>query len=170
MGKMIEEHIQSNYRNLDVCFSYDDESYSGTGGAVKKVSKIIEEPFFVTYGDSLLNINLKQMYRNYIRDKGPMISILKNHNNYDASNCKIVDNKLRYSKFSNDPDFNFIDYGIGIYQTQHFSKFQKKFDLAEVLEKYSKEKTLQYYIAEKRFYEIGSISGLQELDKIYSAK
>ena len=58
-GQNDQEHIKSNYRNLDVCFSYDDESYSGTGGAVK-VSKIIEEPFFVTYGDSLLNINLNK--------------------------------------------------------------------------------------------------------------
>jgi hypothetical protein len=60
----------------------------------------------------------------------------------------------------------YIEYGLSIFNKAIFKNFKKKkFDLSEVFYFLSKQKLLNYYIVKKRFYEIGSISGLKDSKK-----
>ena len=67
-----------------------------------------------------------------------------------------------------------IEYGLSILSKSIFKYFshKKKFDLANLYYFLSKKKLLDFYIVKKRFYEIGSISGLTDskkyLKKIYN--
>ena len=142
--------------------------FSGTGGAVKKLIQKISTPFFVTYGDSYLDINLGDLVTNYIEDEGPLMTIFKNSGLYDKSNCTLKDGRLIYSKRNPQDDADFIDYGLGIYASENFSNFPNSFDLSVLQEKFSTEGNLQYYVATKRFYEIGSLEGLDEFKKYVS--
>ena len=58
-GDQIKSYVETNYKSLNARFSFDDSNFSGTGGALKKASNKIEKPFFVTYGDSLLSVDMK---------------------------------------------------------------------------------------------------------------
>lgn len=164
-GDQIQSYVETNYKSLNARFSFDDSNFSGTGGALKKASNKIEKPFFVTYGDSLLSVDLKLLSKKFDPNKGPLMCIYKNDNKFDKSNCKISSGNLIYKKNNADNSFNFIDYGIGVYKNEHFKGFRNSFDLSETQEYFSKEKLLQFYIASERFYEIGSIEGLNEFRK-----
>jgi NDP-sugar pyrophosphorylase family protein len=168
-SEQIEAFLMSiRSKKLDFHISYDDELFSGTGGAVKKLIQKISTPFFVTYGDSYLDINLGDLVTNYIEDEGPLMTIFKNSGLYDKSNCTLKDGRLIYSKRNPQDDADFIDYGLGIYASENFSNFPNSFDLSVLQEKFSREGNLQYYVATKRFYEIGSLEGLDEFKKYVS--
>ena len=47
----------------------------------------------------------------------------------------------------------------------NFLEKKKKFDLSDLFCFLSKKKLLDYYLIKKRFYEIGSISGLKDSKK-----
>jgi NDP-sugar pyrophosphorylase family protein len=65
---------------------------------------------------------------------------------------------------------NYIDWGLGALKKEVFNSFpaQKPFDLAEVYEKLASEGDLFGYEVSKRFYEIGSPAGLEELRGLFS--
>ena len=147
--------------DLKIRLSFDDKKFNGTGGAAKKVSNQINGPFFLTYGDSYLRASLIDIQEKYAPGLAPLITIFKNNSLYDASNCKLVNGKLIYKKNTNDKEFNYIDYGLGVYESSYFNELGDNFDLSKVQEKFSDSGTLQYYEESKRFFEIGSFEGIQ---------
>jgi NDP-sugar pyrophosphorylase family protein len=60
----------------------------------------------------------------------------------------------------------FIDYGLSLFKTSVFEKFpaDEKFDLADVMQKLVRENQLAGYEVLERFYEMGSPTGLAELE------
>lgn len=166
LSNKFEEYLNSNtWPNINFYTSYDDEIFNGTGGAIKKVSKTISGPFFVAYGDSYLNINLKKVIENYKINSGPLMTIYKNDGQFDNSNCKILNNRVIYSKTKQISEANFIDYGLSIFREENFKNFPDSFDLSEIQQAYSEDGQLQHFEVMKRFYEIGSVDGLQEFNE-----
>jgi mannose-1-phosphate guanylyltransferase len=45
-----------------------ENSPLGTGGAIKKVAQNFTKPFFLLWGDNLMDIDLNDMYKTYLRD------------------------------------------------------------------------------------------------------
>ena len=166
LSNKFEEYMKSNtWPNINFYTSNDDETFNGTGGAVKKVSKTISGPFFVTYGDSYLNIDLKEVIKNYKINSGPLMTIFRNDGHFDKSNCKILNNKVIYSKTNQVSEANFIDYGLSIFTPENFKNFPDSFDLSEIQQAYSEVGQLQHFEVMKRFYEIGSVDGLKEFNE-----
>ena len=149
--------------NVKCKILFYDSNFSGTGGAKKRLTRL--KSHFCNIWNSLLSVDMKLLAKNFDPNKGPLMCIYKNDNKFDKSNCKISSGNLIYEKNNADDSFNFIDYGIGIYKSEHFKSFSDNFDLSETQEYFSKEKLLQFYIASERFYEIGSIEGLNEFRK-----
>lgn len=161
-----ESYVQENIQaGVNYNLSYDDSNFRGTGGAIKKVSGKIDGPFFVTYGDSYLDVNLEELTKKFKKNNGPLMTIFKNNGLYDKSNCKIIDGKLLYLKNKPLQDMNYIDYGLSIFYPEHFDDMPCDFDLSVIQEKYSSNKLMQHYIVKNRFYEIGSIEGLKEFNE-----
>ena len=71
-----------------------------------------------------------------------------------------------YSKTNRNERMTHIDYGLGILTKDVFKGYpaNKKFDLSKVYETLSQKKDLACFESGKRFYEIGSIEGLEELE------
>ena len=163
-SEQIVEYINKNYSgNLNISLSFDGEARIGTGGAIKRVSTKLDSPFFVIYGDSYLDVNFTKISESYNHNAGPLMTILHNNNLYDNSNVFIKNGNYFYQKISPPISANFIDFGLNIFEMEHFLNFNGSFDLSEVQQYYSKNKQLQFYQVEDRFYEIGSTSGIDEL-------
>lgn len=60
--------------------------------------------------------------------------------------------------------YKYIDYGASYLQKKIFRNIKKntKFDLSNLFQKISKENKLKGYVVKKRFYEIGSYSGIKQ--------
>jgi len=150
---------------LKISYSFDPEEPLGTGGAIKNALNLLPDVFWVIYGDSYLDVNMKSI-SNYFeeRDSSGLMTVYKNRNSYDKSNVVFKDRKiLKYDKKKFNRDMEYIDYGLGILKKNIFYHFGKRFDLADVYGKILSDNSLIGYEVRERFYEIGSFKGIEDL-------
>lgn len=170
LGGMVEEIIKSINWKIDITFSHDGDKLLGTGGAINKALKYLPEKFFVTYGDSYLDINYEDVsnfyeIHNQNKNQG-LMTIFRNEGKWDSSNVIYENNRIiTYTKKYKNEKMNYIDFGLGVLTKNHFKSytFITPFDLSEIYEKAAQQQTLLGFEVYKRFYEIGSFSGIQEL-------
>lgn len=169
-GSMIQEELGSNYKNqIDIDYSFDGEVLLGTGGAVQNsLEKIRGECFILTYGDSFLLEPIANIVSAFDRGQyDSIMAVYKNQNNWDKSNCIYKDGRIAlYDKKNPTPDMHFIDYGLSIFNKSVFRNLIDRIpcDLGEIMHDLSTSSGLAGYEAKSRFYEMGSHSGLAELE------
>jgi hypothetical protein len=168
LGDQIKKYVGDGKKfNLNVKYSFE-KKLLGTGGAVKNAFSLIKKDFFIMYGDTYLPVNLIKIQEKYIRLKSKsLITIYENHNKLDKSNVFFNGKSIIYNKNNYLKKMKYIEYGVSIFSKKIFKYFnnKKKFDLSDVFYFLSKKKLLNYYVVKKRFYEIGSISGLKDSKK-----
>lgn len=168
LGDVVEKYLsESEYikKNFEVSYAYDTEISAGTGGAVLNALPLLPEIFWIMYGDSYLDINFRKIseYFKSLNQFG-LMTVFKNNNLFDRSNVVFKNSSiLKYDKINFTDGMNFIDYGLGIFNKSAFKDFSGRFDLSEVYQKLLINKELAGYEVNKRFYEIGSFEGIEEL-------
>jgi len=159
---------------LQVRYSREGSTLFGTGGALRKALPLLGEEFFVLYGDSWLEIGYSEVLKAFKNSGLPaLMTVFNNQGRWDTSNVEIVQGQIKlYSKKNRNRRMTHIDYGLGIL-TKHVLELypvQQAFDLAEIYEKLSLHNQLACFEATNRFYEIGSPSGLEELNQKFGDK
>lgn len=174
LGNQIESLIgDGNKYGLDVQYSYDGPVLLGTGGAVKKALPFLGDRFFVLYGDSYLPVDFRDVVRSFdLSGKPALMTILKNNNQWDASNVIYENDVLvEYNKKERSDRMNYIDYGLAVLTNRVFSscssEFGSSFDLADLYHELSIVGQLEGFEVFERFYEVGSISGLREIEEYF---
>jgi N-acetyl-alpha-D-muramate 1-phosphate uridylyltransferase len=72
---------------------------------------------------------------------------------------------VRYDKRSPRPDMHYIDYGLGILTSEVIATWpEEAFDIAALYAKLAEEGKLASFEVHRRFYEIGTPTGLAETD------
>jgi NDP-sugar pyrophosphorylase family protein len=163
-----------NYKNnkIKIIFSSDGSRKIGNGGAIKKALPLLGKHFFVMYGDTFLNIDFKKVYKKYKSYKNYiLLTVYKNKNKFDYSNCSVAKNNLVFYRKIKNKKLNYIDYGLSVFDSKFFKNYSnKKFELSELLYKYSLTKKIKGYIATKRFYHINDVKSLNETKKFLLKK
>ena len=101
------------------------------------------------------------------------MTVFHNEGKWDTSNVEMAEGCIKlYSKKRRNHRMTHIDYGLGILKKEVLKEFPKTavFDLAEVYENLSQTGGLAMFEATRRFYEIGSLSGLDELNLLIQRK
>jgi len=169
LGELIEKLIgDGSEYGLKVKYSYDGEILLGTGGALKKALPLLENAFFVLYGDSYLPICFKAIQERFLYSgKLGVMTVLKNMNQWDKSNVIFENSSIvQYSKTNFNPLMHYIDYGLAIIDANIFNtlNFGSNFDLGEVYSKLADTGDLVGYEVHDRFYEIGSLKGITAME------
>ena len=166
LGKQIKDFVGDGSKfNLNVTYSDDGVKLLGTGGSIKKALNLLGKNFFILYGDTFLPINFLQVEKVYFQQKKPaLMTVLKNKGRWDKSNAVFKNKTLEYNKKNPKKNMNYIDYGLSIIDSVIFNSFpfNKTFDLADVFEDLSNKNMLAGLEIFDRFYEIGSINGLND--------
>ena len=162
--EIINELNSYKFKNLKIRIVVEKKKL-GTGGALKNCKKYLNNVFFVTYGDSWLNIDIQKIKQKYYLNKKNIISIIsKKYVNLHKPNVLIANKKiLKYKK--NSKNFNYLDFGFFVFNKEYlrFLKIKKKkFDLENYLSVFIQKGVLDYYIVKNKFYEIGSVAGIKE--------
>lgn len=162
MSNKIQTYVKKNINFINVRI-IDDGKPLGTGGAVLKSLKYLKNNFFIIYGDSYLNFKIKKIIKN---NNLARMAIFKNNNNFDKSNIELKElDKIRYYKKQQTKKLKYIDYGVSYVNKKIFKVTKKKkFDLSDLYDEISKKNQLNSYIVKKRFYEIGSYSGIKDFE------
>ena len=175
LGEQIESFVKdgSEY-GVRVRYSYETQYLLGTGGAIRNALPLLNEEFFVLYGDSWLDIDYSSVYEIFKKSENPaLMTVLRNEGRWDTSNVEMFRNRIKiYSKKQRNQNMTHIDYGLGILKSEVFENYQENesFDLAEIYGTLSKNGNLASFEATQRFYEIGSRDGLKELNEILQEK
>lgn len=72
----IKEHFGDGSKlGVNISYCVEDEPL-GTGGAIKLATTGINQPVFVVWGDNLMDVNYKNLYETYLRNKTPVTMVL----------------------------------------------------------------------------------------------
>ena len=175
LGEMIERDFgDGRAYGIHLEYSFDGPKLLGTGGALKRALPRLGTEFFVLYGDSYLPIEYQPVAECF-RQSGQagLMTVYRNEGLYDTSNVVFRNGIIEvYDKKHRLPEMRHIDYGLSLFQASVFDDYaaEQAFDLAEVMGRLVREKQLAGYEVTQRFYEMGSPSGLAELETLLSSK
>jgi NDP-sugar pyrophosphorylase family protein len=169
LGEQIESHLGDGAKyGLMVSYSYDGSELLGTGGAVKKALPQLGEIFMVLYGDSYLPISFKMVAEAFQTSRADaLMTVVRNDGQWDTSNVEFTDGVIRrYDKIRRTAAMRHIDYGLSVFRRAAFNacRTDKAFDLSTVLQHLVAAGRLKGLEVSKRFYEIGSPTGIKETE------
>jgi N-acetyl-alpha-D-muramate 1-phosphate uridylyltransferase len=166
-GEMIRDYVGDGARfGLDAEVLFDGPALLGTAGAVRRALPLLGENFFVLYGDSYLPCDYAAVAGTFLHSgKCGLMTVFRNEGQFDASNVEYSDGHiLRYDKKQVTPEMKHIDYGLGVFRAEAFVTLPEgdPCDLAAVYQALLRAGDLAAREIFERFYEIGSLHGLQE--------
>jgi MurNAc alpha-1-phosphate uridylyltransferase len=175
LGEQIQEKLGNGHKwDVRLKYVFDGPALLGTGGAIKKALPYLGKAFFVLYGDSYLDCDYRSIENVFLNSgKLGLMTVLRNENRWDSSNVVFRNGRIIvYDKKSHASDMQYIDYGLGILQSKTLEKYpeQRSLDLATIYQDLIGQGQLISYEVTHRFYEIGSVSGLEETRKYLNSK
>jgi N-acetyl-alpha-D-muramate 1-phosphate uridylyltransferase len=167
LGERVVEMVgDGSSFGLEIVYSFDGPELKGTAGALKRALPLLSSPFFVLYGDSYLDCDYEAIQKAYeSAGKRSLMSVFRNDDQWDASNVEFHDGKIfAYDKCHRSDRMRHIDYGLGIFDHRGIEAVPDigSADLALVYQRLLGLGELAGYEVSQRFYEIGSVAGLEE--------
>jgi NDP-sugar pyrophosphorylase family protein len=151
---------------LHARYALDGEQLLGTGGAVRRALPMLGDEFFVLYGDSYLPCDYHAVLSSFrASGKLALMTVYRNEGQYDTSNVQYDAGTIqRYDKSARSSAMQHIDYGLGVFRREAFADVPDgaRLDLARLYQTLLAKGQLAGYEVAERFYEIGSVAGLQE--------
>lgn len=172
LGNMIEDFVGNGAKfGLQVRYSSDGPNQLGTGGALRKIIPLLEDNFFLTYGDSFLPISFSEVQMAFERSGKPaLMTVLRNTDKWDTSNTVYSEGQvICYDKRVKSSEMKHIDYGLSIISRSVLDPYPTSgpFDLGDVFTDLARAGLLAGQEVFERFYEIGSHKGLSETEDFF---
>jgi NDP-sugar pyrophosphorylase family protein len=171
LSEKIENYF-GNGSNFDVNikYSYDGDKLLGPIGALKNAEPLIEDIFFILYGDSYPSLDFKEIHSNFLKEnKLGLMVVYKNYNKYDKSNIQIDNNIVTGYVEEN---AIFIDYGTSLIRKDALDFVPKNsfFSTGDFFKELIKKHELLAFEAKERFYHIGNPDSLEEFKRFITSK
>lgn len=161
--------------HMTFTYVYDGPRPLGTGGALRLALPHLGSAFFVTYGDSYLTCDFNAVERRFHESgKRGLMTVFRNDDRWDRSNVAYEQGRIvRYDKTDDDGSMRYIDYGLGILTPEAFAPWldvTEPFDLSAVYRRLIDHDGLAGCEVHERFYEIGSVEGLEETRALLASR
>jgi len=174
-SRIIESHLGDGAKwGVRIQYSREDETHLlGTGGALVNALPMLETGFFVIYGDSYLMTDFLAVAEwNRAAGWPAVMCVYRNEGRLLPSNVAVVEQRVsRYDK-SCDAGCDYIDYGLSWYSRTIIERYRTHplpLDLGRVQSELAGEGSLGAFTVADRFYEVGSPTGLAELEAALAA-
>lgn len=167
LSEKIEEYFGNGQRfGVNIKYSFEKEKLLGQIGAVKNAEPLLEDIFFIMYGDSYLSVDLHKVQNFFMQyDKPALMVVYKNQDKYDRSNIIIQDNMVTgYGEKQRTKDMIYIDYGTSILRKKVLDYVPKEtfYSTEEFFSDLIKKQELMAFESKERFYHIGNPEALEE--------
>lgn len=174
LGENIKDYFGDGRKfGLKIKYSEEGDKLLGTAGAVKNAQDLLEDIFFVTYGDAYLILDYQAVMKYFKKfNKLGLMVVFKNFDKFDRSNVVVEGDLVKiYSKKKKFPNMVYIDFGVSILRKKALELVPdgKIVDLEELNQELIRKKELLAFETSHRFYEIGSPEGLGEFEKLVSS-
>ena len=167
LGEQVEEAVgDGSAFGLEVAYSFDGPELRGTAGAIRRALPLLGNAFFVLYGDSYLECRYGEVQAAFEAAGAlALMTVFRNEGRWDTSNVEFRDGRIRaYDKAARTPAMHYIDYGLGVLSRRAMDVVPEAgaCDLATVYQEMLRRGELAGFEVTERFYEIGSVAGLEE--------
>ena len=149
----------------------EGEELRGTAGALRLAREqgVLDESFFVIYGDSFLPVEFGPIWRAFHAGGRPaLMTVLRNEGRWDGSNVIYQPGQVVLYDKTAAPGMQYIDYGLSCFRRQIFDNPTPS-DLATLFHDLSLQGQLAGFEVHQRFYEIGSPAGLRDFEQYLKA-
>jgi NDP-sugar pyrophosphorylase family protein len=175
LGEMVRETVGDGSRwGMRIDYSFDGDTLLGTGGALRKALPLLGERFLVLYGDSYLLCDYAAVEKAFLSSgRQGIMTVYQNHGKWDTSNVLYKAGRIEiYDKKMRSPAMKHIDYGLGGLSAGALRAYDENtpVDLARVYQDLLARDELAAFEVDRRFYEIGSPAGLEELRHHFAQK
>ena len=172
--QVVEKFGDGSAWQMELRYVFDGPKLLGTGGALRIALPLLGDKFFVLYGDSYLTAPFGPIAEFFERSgKQGLMTVYRNEGLYDTSNVVFESGRIvAYDKKLRLPAMHHIDYGLSLFRSRVFQQRAagQAFDLAELMTELVSKGELAGFEVPERFYEIGSPSGLAELERLLSSR
>jgi NDP-sugar pyrophosphorylase family protein len=174
-GDQIRRHVGTGADfGLDVTYLDDGPRLLGTGGAVKAGLPSLGPSFWVTYGDSLLDVDVDRAEKEFLSTPAlGMMTVLRNADRVEPSNVLVEDDCVAaYSKDPRPARAEHIDYGMLLFDAEAFESVSglHAFDLIKVLAALIATRRLAAFVVTEPFHDIGTPETLRETERFVRAR
>ncbi len=171
LADVIEDYVGDGRRfGVTIRYGREGDRLLGTAGAIKNVEHFLDDAFFVTYGDSYTVVEFEKIMDYFTnRDRLGLMVVFKNDDRWDRSNVVVDAEFVRvYDKQRLHPGMRYIDFGVSLFRRGAFRDVSEGVpaDLNDVNQRLIAQQQLLAYETHDRFYEIGSVAGLRELETL----
>jgi len=175
LGEQIQATLGDGRRwGVRLTYVFDGPTLLGTGGALRRARPWLGEAFLVMYGDSYLECDYAAVERAFLSSgKLGLMTVFRNDDQWDRSNVLFHEGRIvRYDKRQRVPEMQHIDYGLGALRAQALDAYPEGtvLDLATIYQDLITRDELAGFEVTRRFYEIGSETGLKETQQYLSHK
>jgi NDP-sugar pyrophosphorylase family protein len=152
--------------DVNIKYSHDGDKQLGPIGALKNTESLIEDIFFILYGDSYLNLDYQKMYSYFkTQNKLGLMAVYKNFNRFDKSNLIVKDDMIvAYGEKERTKEMIYIDYGTSLLRKKALNLIPKNtfFTTGEFFSNLISKNELLAFEVKERFYHIGNPDALKE--------
>jgi NDP-sugar pyrophosphorylase family protein len=169
LGEQIEKHFgRGRTYGVNIRYSYDDKPL-GTAGTLRQAEKLLDDPFFIIYGDSYVHLDFGYVMSQFnSQNKLALMTVFKNHNRYDGSNTEIEGNMVKkFSKKEKTSRMVYVEYGVDVFRREVLKMVPANvfYSLDDLFPRLISQEELIAFKVNERFYEIGSLQGLKEFEQ-----
>lgn len=160
-GETIRSYVgDGGHFGLDVEYAFDGPKLLGTGGAIRAALDRLPAEFWVTYGDTLLQVPIEAVEERFLSSSlMACMTVLRNGDRWETSNVAIEGGLVAaYEKGAPPGKYDYIDYGMILFRRAAFERFPsgEVLDLADLLTLLVRDRQLGWFEVEDRFYDIGT--------------
>ena len=171
LGDAVLEHFGRGHRlGVDIVYSWEQDGLLGTAGALKNAEPLLASEFFVAYGDSYLLLDYREIMRRFqAGDALGMMVVYRNYDRLERSNVVVRESRVAaYDKSLRLPGMVHINEGLSVLRRRALRLLpdgeavsQEEFYAALIA-----KGELLAYETEQRFYEVGSLPGIEEFRRL----
>ncbi|MEN6438175.1 MAG: HAD-IIIA family hydrolase [Syntrophobacter sp.] len=159
---------------MELQYIFDGPTLLGTGGALRNALNLLDDSFLVLYGDSYLEIDYAAVEDAFSNSEHlGLMTVLRNSGRWDRSNVLLENDRIIcYDKTGGMPEMRHIDFGLGALRARAFDNYpaNSPIELASIYQDLLARNKLGCFEVNRRFYEIGSHSGLEETRRYVAGK
>lgn len=170
LGEQIEQQFRDGRKyGVNIKYSHEDKLL-GTAGALKKAEALLDDRFFTMFGDSFVNLDFSRVMSYFrSRNKLALMTVYRNYDQYDRSNTEVEGGLVKkFSKKEKTRDMVYVEYGVDVFRKEVLNMIPTNgfYSLDELFPRLIAQQELLAFEVNERFYEIGSLQGLKEFERL----